>query len=280
MIFFIVRMYSLLYGFVKDHFKQNLPGLGYALRKIKHDHILEIHGRKMFMSHKVAVCYGRHISGDWNEPETHTFLNRVVQQTETPITFVDVGANIGEMVIDVSRHDNVTKVIAFEPLSDCVEAIKKSLELNHVKNYLVIDKLVGEAIGQTHFDASRSVGGSSILSQESSESTNEVATTTLDQELGSVVDDTIILIDVEGYEPQVLKGALQFISRIKPLIIFEYNQVSKMHFKSTDIQALLGDRYSIYRLRSDATLDTDIEHAWNCVAIPSNTSFSKILQRH
>jgi FkbM family methyltransferase len=273
-------MYSLLYGFVKDHFKQNLPGLGYALRKIKHDHILEIHGRKMFMSHKVAVCYGRHISGDWNEPETHTFLNRVVQQTETPITFVDVGANIGEMVIDVSRHDNVTKVIAFEPLSDCVEAIKKSLELNHVKNYLVIDKLVGEAIGQTHFDASRSVGGSSILSQESSESTNEVATTTLDQELGSVVDDTIILIDVEGYEPQVLKGALQFISRIKPLIIFEYNQVSKMHFKSTDIQALLGDRYSIYRLRSDATLDTDIEHAWNCVAIPSNTSFSKILQRH
>lgn len=280
MIFFIVRMYSILYGFVKDHFKRNLPWLGYALRKIKHDHILEIHGRKMFMSHKVAVCYGRHISGDWSEPETHTFLNGMIQQMHSSVAFVDVGANIGEMVIDVSRHVNVTKVIAFEPLSDCVEAIKKSLDLNHIKNYLVIEKLVSDNIGQASFGASRSVGGSSVLSQESMESATQVAATTLDHELVSVVNDTIILIDVEGYEPQVLKGALQFISRVKPLIIFEYNQVSKMHFKSADIQTLLGDQYTIYRLRSDATLDTDIEHAWNCVAVPSNTKFSKILQRH
>jgi FkbM family methyltransferase len=279
MIFFIVRIYSILYGFVKDHFKRNLPGLGYALRKIKHDYILDIHGRKMFLSHKVAVCYGRHIAGAWNEPETHIFLNSVVQQMQSPIVFVDVGANIGEMVIDLSRHDNVTKVIAFEPLAECVEAIKKSLNLNQVKNYTVIEKLVSDSIGQASFGASRSVGGSSVLSQESTASATQIAATTLDHELVSVADDTIILIDVEGYEPQVLKGALQFIHQRKPLIIFEYNHVSKMHFKSHDIQTILGDQYSIYRLRSDAALDADIEHAWNCVAIPSNTNFSKILQR-
>jgi FkbM family methyltransferase len=278
MIFFIVRMYSILYGFVKDRFKRNLPGLGYALRRIKHDHILDIHGRKMFLSHKVAVCYGRHISGDWNEPETHIFLNRAIQQMPTSVAFVDVGANIGEMVIDISRHRNVTKVIAFEPLADCVEAIKKSLDLNLVNNYVVIDKLVSDSLGRARFGASRSVGGSSVLSQESTTSSTQVATTTLDHDLASVVDDTIILIDVEGYEPQVLKGSLQFIHRCKPLIIFEYNHVSKMHFKSDDIQTILGDQYSIYRLRSDATLNTDIEHAWNCVAIPSNSNFSKILR--
>ena len=278
MIFSIVRMYSILYGFVKDHFKLNLPGLGYALRKIKSDHILDIHGRKMFLGHKVAVCYGRHISGAWNEPETHIFLNSLIQQVQSPIAFVDVGANIGEMVIDVSRHHNVTKIIAFEPLADCVEAIEKSLDLNQVKNYLIIEKLVSDGIGQASFGASRSLGGSSVLSHESTASTNQVATTTLDHELDSVVDDTIILIDVEGYEPQVLKGGLQFINRRKPLIIFEYNHVSKMHFNSDDIQTILGDQYSIHRLRSDATLDTDIEHAWNCVAVPSNTKFSKILR--
>jgi FkbM family methyltransferase len=280
MIFFIVRMYSILYGLVKDRFKRNLPGLGYALRKIKRDHLLSIHGRKMLLSHKVAVCYGRHISGEWNEPETHIFLNNLIQQMQCPIVFVDVGANIGEMVVDISRHNNVVQVIAFEPVADCVDAIKKSMDLNHVKNYSVITKLVGESRGQASFSVSRSVGGSSVLSQESTESASQIAITTLDYELGSIQESTIILIDVEGYEPQVLKGALQFIARCKPLIIFEYNHLSKIHFESADIRAILGSNYSIYRLTSDATLDNDIERAWNCVAIPSATVFSKILQRN
>jgi FkbM family methyltransferase len=276
MIFQVVYCYSKLYGFVKDHFRKNLPGLGFALRRIKKDRVLDIDGRKMFLNHKVAVCYGRHISGAWNEPETHTFLNRVISKLNMPVAFVDVGANIGEMVIDASRHENVTKIFAFEPIADCTEAIKKSLDLNHVQNYSIIQKLVGSDTGVSRFGASRTIGGSSILSKESSESGNEVAMTTLDLELLSIQNDAIILIDVEGYEPQVLKGGLRFIEERKPLIIFEYNHVSKMHFKSGDIQKILGDSYSIFRLRSDAMLDNNIENAWNCVAISKDSNFSAL----
>ena len=127
MIFFIVRMYSIIYGYVKDHLKRNLPGLGYALRKIKSDHILDVQGRKMFLSHKVAVCYGRPISGSWNEPETHAFLNCLMPKLASTITFVDVGANIGEMMIDISKHKNVKRLIAVEPIAECADAIKKVL---------------------------------------------------------------------------------------------------------------------------------------------------------
>ena len=278
MIFFIVRMYSFLYGYVKDHFKRNLPGLGYALRKIKRNHVLDIQGRKMFFSHKVAVCYGRPISGAWNEPETHAFLNYLLPKLPSAIIFVDVGANIGEMMIDVSKHKNVKNLIAVEPIGACAEAIKKSLDLNRVRNYVIIEKLMGAAIGYSPFTQSQSVGGSSIFSPESVASKTDVQMTTLDHELELVVDDTIILIDVEGYEPQVLEGGLQFINRRKPLIIFEYNDVSKMHFKCADIRAILGPQYVIYRLRSDATLDKNLEMGWNCVAVPRNTEFSQILQ--
>jgi FkbM family methyltransferase len=280
MIFFIVRLYSKLYGLVKDLFKKNLPGLGYALRRITHDRVLDIHGRKMFFSHRVSVCYGRHIAGDWNEPETHIFLNNLIEAIDGAITFVDVGANIGEFVIDITRHKNVTRVIAFEPNSDCVEAIKKSLELNEVEHYQVIEKLVGESIGQRPFAISQSVGGSSILSKESVASDSRATMTTLDLELAIDSQNTIILIDVEGYEPGVLRGAVEFIKTHQPLIIYEYNHVSKMHFKSADIKAIIGDNYTIFRLRSDASLDDDIERAWNCVAIPKNSIFSKVLRAH
>jgi len=44
------------------------------------------------------------------------------------------------------------------------------------------------------------------------------------------------------------------------------------------LQHELGDAYQIYRVRQDAMLDSDVENAWNCVAIPRNTQFETILK--
>ena len=89
----------------------------------------------------------------------------------------------------------------------------------------------------------------------------------------------VLMIDVEGYEPNVLRGARELITKLKPLIIFEYNFVSKQHFEMNDIRQLLGDQYDIFRLRKDAMLDGDVVNAWNCVAVPRNSEFEGILQQ-
>jgi hypothetical protein len=89
---------------------------------------------------------------------------------------------------------------------------------------------------------------------------------------GSLV---VLMIDVEGYEPKVLMGGGRFIERIQPLIIFEYNFVSKRYFRLGNIQDILGPGYRIYRLRVDGLLDGENEKAWNCVAIPVGTEFEK-----
>jgi len=44
--------------------------------------------------------------------------------------------------------------------------------------------------------------------------------------------------------------------------------VSKRQFHLRDIEALLGDSYNIYRLRTDGFLDSQTDNAWNCVAVP------------
>lgn len=81
------------------------------------------------------------------------------------------------------------------------------------------------------------------------------------------------MIDVEGYEPQVLRGCENLLRKLKPMVIFEYNYVSKQHFDVRDIQNLLGTDYVIYWLTKDAMLDLNIDRAWNCLAIPHEKKF-------
>ena len=85
------------------------------------------------------------------------------------------------------------------------------------------------------------------------------------------------MIHVEGYELEVIKGAIQTIRRLQPLIVFEYNHISKQHFKVEEIKETIGDQYKIFRLRAASFLDNDIDNAWNCIAIPSRTIFEEIL---
>lgn len=277
----LVLAYAHAYGFFKDKFNINLPGFGFVLRFLKTDFVLEVMGHKMFFNHNIASSYGRHISGQWNEPETHLFLGNLILELPDPVNFIDIGANIGEMVIDVAKYaPHLSKILAFEPIPDCCYAIKKSLELNDFHNYQIFQNLVGEKNQLVKFEISKSVAGSSVYSKNSQESDSQIEMVTLDSKAVLVEGSVIILIDVEGYEPNVIRGGHNLIKKIKPLIIFEYNLVSKQHFNIKDISLILGDEYKIYRLRADGKLDGDLEHAWNCVAIPTKSSFDLILNKY
>ena len=66
---------------------------------------------------------------------------------------------------------------------------------------------------------------------------------------------------------------------MRPLIVFEYNFVSKRHFQLSDIQKLLGADYGIFRLRKDGYLDECVDSAWNCVAVPVGSEFEEMARR-
>ena len=89
--------------------------------------------------------------------------------------------------------------------------------------------------------------------------------------------DYILLIDVEGAEPMVLEGARNFIKNNRPLIIFEYNNTSKKYFNLEDIKQIIGIDYDIFRLNSEGRLDNNLLQTWNCVAVPKDTVFNRLL---
>jgi FkbM family methyltransferase len=276
--FAFAKIYALLYVTMKKVFGKNIRGLGFILRRVSSGHIFEVAGRRIWFNHKVAATYGTLIAGIWQEPETHSLLKRVIESLTDRVAFIDVGANIGAMMIDVSRYPNVS-CYGFEPSSECVQAINKSMRLNGNTAYTCFQKLVGDTVCERPFYEGNDVEGASILSQDSVNFGELVTQTTLDTELNLTEDHVIILIDVEGYEPQVLRGGHTLVAQHRPLIIFEYNYVSKKHYSIHIIRDILGDSYFIVRLRQDAKLDMDVENAWNCVAIPRGSVFEQLLSK-
>ncbi len=182
-------------------------------------------------------------------------------------------------MVDLSRRSNIY-LIGFEPSKVCVESIKKTMSKNGRFNFIVYPNLVGDNEEFVPFSEGKNVESASIYT--SANSYNRTQQIKLDnvKELIFLPDamPTVLMIDVEGYEPNVLRGGLAVIKRLKPLILFEYNFVSKRYYDISEIYQILGESYEVYSLREDGMLDSNIENAWNCVAIPLNTQFETILK--
>jgi FkbM family methyltransferase len=260
---------------VKDRTGRNLRGLGFLLRRLKRDRIFEARGLRWFFDHRIAGTYMRLVGGSFNEPETQSLLRHVADRAAQPFTFIDVGTNIGEMVVTMSAQPRVTRVIGFEPHPICSEVCRKNLELNELSKAKVHTALVGDGTAQPYVIDARYAPTSGI--KRNATTAPRTPTTRLDDVL-QINGDAVLLIDVEGAELDVMKGGQSFIRRARPLVIFEYNEDNRAVYSLAEVGAVLGEGYRILRLRLDGNLDEELEDTWNCVAVHRDSPFSRIVQ--
>jgi FkbM family methyltransferase len=286
--FRLARAYIRLYGLVKDRFRRDLPGLGWAARRIRRPRVLAVHGRAIAFEPALAGAYGRLIAGQWNELETHRFLHHMLRATEGGVTFVDVGASVGAMVADLAADSRVRRVLAFEPHPATAANLARTAALNGWDHVEVRVLALGGAPGSAPlvFDAAAPTAahlaaGAVVAVTRTADAGGPpphagavVAISTLDLETAGIDGPALLLIDVEGAEPEVIRGGAGFIRRARPVIVFEYNEISRRHFTLDAVAALLGPAYGIWRLRIDGTLDREFDAAWNCVAVPADTAFA------
>jgi FkbM family methyltransferase len=157
------------------------------------------------------------VSGVW-EPYVQYILDSEIKETDV---LVDVGANIGIYALAYSKK--VKKIIAFEPHPKCVEMIRKSIKLNKVSNIELIEKAVGDSRSRVKLGLSVVPMTSGILMHDKVESSIEADMIDLDTELLTKEKIDWILIDVEGFEVNVLNGAKSILSKHSPRIIVESN---------------------------------------------------------
>ncbi|WP_298920618.1 FkbM family methyltransferase [uncultured Nostoc sp.] len=131
-------------------------------------------------------------------------------------TVLDIGANVGFFSIFLSRLVGATgKVISFEPLPRNIEFIHQHIQLNKIDNIEVISAAVSDKLGKNNF-ASSHLYAQGYLTDNGD---LEVSVITLDSlhNLTNLV--SLVKIDVEGAEANVLKGGEKFFQEHRPIIL-------------------------------------------------------------
>ena len=175
--------------------------------------------------------------------------------------FIDIGANIGFFTnYSASLVGSKGYIYSYKPNPECVERIRKNLELNEFKNVKILNK----ALSDSHQTKKFYVGKQHALSSlhEGSElmeldKTITVQVSTLDTEIQSLKikpeNISLIKIDVEGHEFNVFRGMTGLL-KYKPTIIFENNPLAMKEcgYSLIDIweNFIQGSEYDLYYLNS------------------------------
>lgn len=155
--------------------------------------------------------------------------------------FIDVGANIGSYSILASAEIGAISY-SFEPLESTYNQLKENVNLNNISAKAIIYNLglaskPGELFFSDELDSSMNhVQNSKSISVDS----KRVEVSTLDLILGNL-SASLLKIDVEGFEYEVLNGANEILgNKSLKAIIIELNGSSKNYgYSDEEINATL-----------------------------------------
>jgi len=141
-------------------------------------------------------------------------------------TFIDVGANIGLYCL-LAAHECPAgvQVHAFEPQPECCATLQHTVHLNNWEDRLAVHCLgLGNAPGEfpLYLSGTSSTFDNAFNDYASLE-TIPARVDTLDNQVASLGIGQVdfIKIDVEGFEQQVLEGAVRTIERDRPVLFVE-----------------------------------------------------------
>ena len=154
-------------------------------------------------------------------------------------TFLDIGANVGNHAIYVSKFLNAPRVVVFEASESTITILKQNLELNRCEN--VDPQFLGMALGARD----------GWLKEQRPEADNwgytffveggHVPMVTGDSVLKHDEPIGFIKLDVEGMEVDVLNGLKRTIKRWRPTILIEIWDWKTPQF----IRWLTDERYEL-----------------------------------
>jgi FkbM family methyltransferase len=144
------------------------------------------------------------------------------------MTIYDIGANCGQMALFFARMTGQAgRVYSFEPVPENVKCLRYNMEINELKNVMVMPVALGSATGDRSFvfDAASHTMGSFdglTVKMPGASGTLTVPCRTIDELVSEgLPKPDLIKLDVEGAGGEVLDGASHTIERWRPPIYFE-----------------------------------------------------------
>jgi FkbM family methyltransferase len=184
-----------------------------------------VNGFNMFVSTKdfgigMEIFYSR-----VHEPLVTKLLNLVVKRDDIVL---ECGANIGYYSLLLSRLVRPKgRVIAVEPNPEIAKILKMNLCINDIDNVEVIETALGQNEGEADFYVCQSSNLSSFKNSwlDDFVFVRRVPMQRIDSlvaQLGYSIN--AIRMDVEGFEVEILEGAVETLRKNSPKILIEYHK--------------------------------------------------------
>ncbi len=163
--------------------------------------------------------------------ETGTYEKGTIQFMENYLKpgsrFLDIGANIGLMSVIASKIVGKSGIVyAVEANPGTVPILQTNLELNNCKNVEVLPIALSDVQGTAFLFENWEVnrGGASLISQGDNQAGIEVKMERLDDLFDENTTIDLVKIDVEGFEPQVIRGGMNWFKKQLPVFIIEVSE--------------------------------------------------------
>ena len=154
---------------------------------------------------------------DYFEKEILEYLAGRYPQQEI---ILDIGANIGNHSVYFSQYLENVAIIAFEPVVENYKLL--TLNTRNLPNIITRNEAVGAFRGQVGLQVNQgNMGACEIQKEYSVERGDRKVQQVRVDDLFLIPRVTLIKIDVEWYEPEVLAGAKAIIADDQPLILIE-----------------------------------------------------------
>lgn len=230
------------------------------------------YGHMIYHAHDLYVGQSLQLYGEFSPGEMD--LYRFLLQPGDIV--VEGGANLGALTVPIAQAVGDTGIVfAFEPQRLTYQALNGNLALNSIPNVVTFNVALGATEGQIHvppvnLTSPDNVGGVEL---DTTKPPN-IAVNALDAY--TIPRLSLLKLDVEGMELDVLQGATDTIQRCRPLIVAEIDREAK----KPAVLAFLRERdYLLYAhnpplYREDNWRGVDL-NAWpgvvsfNVLAVPA-----------
>lgn len=219
--------------------------------------------------------------GQVYEPEVTGRLVREILRRDGSM-YLDVGANLGLMTLNVLAEVPGVNVVAFEPGPHQAQLLRKNVAANQLEDRVaVVQRALGSKPGTAQFvvhrDKHSSGDGFIDTGRAGRTVTIDVPVGTLD---GWWVDAECprvdaIKIDTEGAELWVLQGSQKLLEKCRPVVIFELHpkNIRVYPYKAVDILEYFSNlRYAVQSLAgvriTQENVDASMMTGNDYVAVP------------
>jgi FkbM family methyltransferase len=218
--------------------------------------LVEVHGMKLRIHSPPDHIAKKLILGRDYEAEVTAALESLVGEGDV---VMDVGANLGYHTVALSRLVGPDgHVVAVEPDPDNLRLLRENLRLNGCENVTVVACALGAAASTAKLSiCPHNRGYQGLVDLARSRTFIEVRVRRADEVLERR-QPSLVKIDVEGGEPQVLAG----FSPKPPRIIFEFSTPQLRAFGQDPLRFLRGliaEGYTLSRIQSGGILPVDPE---------------------